>query len=144
MVTCYRTRLGLYFIQDFRVVKARVLLQRNDGFICCSLYFSLLSDRTACYVVIRWTAASGFFPTKLFSLPPWLAALSPRTKQIRGLFEDLDCAKSVESCFGLEVKLKMTVFWDVAPYSLVEIDRRFRGTYASITYRPLHESRKHL
>jgi hypothetical protein len=23
----------------------------------------------------------------------------------------------------------MAVFWDVAPYSLVEIDRRFRGTY---------------
>jgi hypothetical protein len=23
----------------------------------------------------------------------------------------------------------MTVFWDVAPYSLVEINRRFRGAY---------------
>jgi hypothetical protein len=23
----------------------------------------------------------------------------------------------------------MTVFWDVAPYSLVEIDQRFRDTY---------------
>jgi hypothetical protein len=27
----------------------------------------------------------------------------------------------------------MTVFWDVAPCSLVEIDRRFRGVTASIT-----------
>jgi hypothetical protein len=25
--------------------------------------------------------------------------------------------------------MKMTVFWDVAPCSLVEIDRQFRGTY---------------
>jgi hypothetical protein len=24
--------------------------------------------------------------------------------------------------------MKMTVFWDVVPYSLVETDRRFRGT----------------
>jgi hypothetical protein len=27
------------------------------------------------------------------------------------------------------VSMKMTVFWDAAPCSLVEIDRRFRGTY---------------
>jgi hypothetical protein len=25
--------------------------------------------------------------------------------------------------------MKMTVFWDVAPCSLVEVDRRFRGAY---------------
>jgi hypothetical protein len=27
------------------------------------------------------------------------------------------------------MKLKMTVFWDTAPCSLVEIDRSFRGAY---------------
>jgi hypothetical protein len=27
------------------------------------------------------------------------------------------------------VKMKMTVVWDVAPCSLVEIDRRFRGSF---------------
>jgi hypothetical protein len=27
------------------------------------------------------------------------------------------------------VSMKMTVFWDVALYGLVEIDRRFRGAY---------------
>jgi hypothetical protein len=27
------------------------------------------------------------------------------------------------------VSMNMTVFWDVAPCSLVEIDRRFRGAY---------------
>jgi hypothetical protein len=26
------------------------------------------------------------------------------------------------------MSMKMTVFWDVTPYSLVDIDRRFRGT----------------
>jgi hypothetical protein len=26
-----------------------------------------------------------------------------------------------------QVGVKMTIFWDVAPYSLVEIDGRFRG-----------------
>jgi hypothetical protein len=26
------------------------------------------------------------------------------------------------------LKMKMTLFWDVAPCSLVETDRRFRGT----------------
>jgi hypothetical protein len=25
--------------------------------------------------------------------------------------------------------MKMTVFWDIAPCSLVEVDRRFRGVY---------------
>jgi hypothetical protein len=30
---------------------------------------------------------------------------------------------------GTIVTLKMTVFWDVAKCSLVEIDRRFRGAY---------------
>jgi hypothetical protein len=28
--------------------------------------------------------------------------------------------------------MKMTVFWDVAPYRLVEIDQHFRGSTASI------------
>jgi hypothetical protein len=27
------------------------------------------------------------------------------------------------------VSLKMTAFWDIAPCSLVEVDRRFRGQY---------------
>jgi hypothetical protein len=27
--------------------------------------------------------------------------------------------------------LKMTIFWDVVPCSLVEVDRRFRGAYTS-------------
>jgi hypothetical protein len=27
------------------------------------------------------------------------------------------------------MRMKMTVFWDVAPCSLVEINRRFRGAY---------------
>jgi hypothetical protein len=27
------------------------------------------------------------------------------------------------------VSLKMTAFWDIAPFSLVEVDRRFRGVY---------------
>jgi hypothetical protein len=26
-----------------------------------------------------------------------------------------------------EASMKMNVFWDVGPYSLVEVDRRFRG-----------------
>jgi reverse gyrase len=26
--------------------------------------------------------------------------------------------------------LKMAVFWDIPPYSLVDIDRRFRGAYS--------------
>jgi hypothetical protein len=25
--------------------------------------------------------------------------------------------------------MKMTVFWDIAPYILIEIDRRFRGAF---------------
>jgi hypothetical protein len=25
--------------------------------------------------------------------------------------------------------MKMRVFWDIAPYSLVGVDRRFRGAY---------------
>jgi hypothetical protein len=25
--------------------------------------------------------------------------------------------------------MKMTVFWDISPYSLVEVDRRFRDVY---------------
>jgi hypothetical protein len=29
----------------------------------------------------------------------------------------------------MAVSMKMTVFWNVAPCSLVEIDRRFRGAY---------------
>jgi hypothetical protein len=29
----------------------------------------------------------------------------------------------------MNLYLKMTIFWDVAPYSLVEIYRRFRGAY---------------
>jgi hypothetical protein len=35
------------------------------------------------------------------------------------------------------LKLKMAVFWDVAPYSLVENDQRFRGAYC------LHHQCKH-
>jgi hypothetical protein len=31
------------------------------------------------------------------------------------------------------MKIKMTVFWAVAPYSLVEVDQRFRGTYCVIS-----------
>jgi hypothetical protein len=30
------------------------------------------------------------------------------------------------------VSMKMTVFWDVAPCSLVKVERRFRGAYCSI------------
>jgi hypothetical protein len=32
----------------------------------------------------------------------------------------------------------MTAFWDIMPYSLVEVNRRFRGPYAD------DESSKHL
>jgi hypothetical protein len=31
--------------------------------------------------------------------------------------------------------MKMTTFWDIAPCSLVEVDRRFRGAYC-LHYRP--------
>jgi hypothetical protein len=45
--------------------------------------------------------------------------------------------------------MKMAVFWDVAPCSLVDSDRRFRGDYCSIirvtpmTHRPDYEGSKH-
>jgi hypothetical protein len=43
--------------------------------------------------------------------------------------------------------LKMTVCWDVAPCSLVEIDRRFRGAYSlhhQDVHRPDDGGSKHL
>jgi hypothetical protein len=29
----------------------------------------------------------------------------------------------------MAANMKIIVFWDIAPYSLVEVDRRFRGVY---------------
>jgi hypothetical protein len=31
-----------------------------------------------------------------------------------------------------EVSMKVTALWDVAPFSVVEIDRRFRSAYCSM------------
>jgi hypothetical protein len=39
--------------------------------------------------------------------------------------------------------MKMIVFWDTAPCSLVEIDRRFRDAYC-LHHRPDDEGNKHL
>jgi hypothetical protein len=36
----------------------------------------------------------------------------------------------------------MTAFWDIAPCSLIEVDRRFRGTYC-LNNRPGGEGRAH-
>jgi hypothetical protein len=33
---------------------------------------------------------------------------------------------------GLLLSLRMTAFWDIAPCSLVEADRRFTGAYATL------------
>jgi hypothetical protein len=38
---------------------------------------------------------------------------------------------------------KMAVFWDVAPYSLVETDRRFRGALLSPSSGPLSLENRH-
>jgi hypothetical protein len=39
----------------------------------------------------------------------------------------------IQTSFGFKgliiLTMKITVFWDVAPCSLVEVDRRFRGAY---------------
>jgi hypothetical protein len=40
--------------------------------------------------------------------------------------------------------MKMTVFWDGMPCSLVETDRRFRGAYCMYHRRPDDEGSKHL
>jgi hypothetical protein len=45
-----------------------------------------------------------------------------------------------------ESSQKMTVFWDVAPCSLVEIERRFRGAYCLLhqAHHPDNGGSKHL
>jgi hypothetical protein len=42
------------------------------------------------------------------------------------------------------VSMKMTVFWDVAPCSLVEVYLRFRGAYCFRHHRPDDGDSKHL
>jgi hypothetical protein len=46
------------------------------------------------------------------------------------LFQGFLQGKKIEKgWYRLCWEMKMTAFWDIAPYSLVEEDRRFRGTY---------------
>jgi hypothetical protein len=51
------------------------------------------------------------------------------------------CSATVDSNVAAEEQLniKMTAFWDIAPCSFVDVDRRFRGAYCHNHHCPDYE-----
>jgi hypothetical protein len=77
------------------------------------------------------------FPLSLYSRLPWIN-LVQYTWNLTPLPTENSLHLKTKGVKN-NIMLKMTVFWDVAPCSLVETDRRFRGVY-----RLHHQGDKHL
>jgi hypothetical protein len=56
---------------------------------------------------------------------------------------EFDCINIVIVQVLTATSVKIAGFWDVAPYSLIEIDGRFRGTYC-LHHRSRYECSKNL
>jgi hypothetical protein len=81
-----------------------------------------------------------FSPTSIIS--PWLSMLMYQLGDVAG------CNRDIVSLVRLQVlttaSMKVTAFWGIAPCSLVEVDRSFRGAYCLHHHRPVVGASMHL